>query len=120
MRVTLALILALCVRTASFAQSPEPASAGPFSAEPRFFAPFSATAVTRVVQRTQSGRFERTVTTTYYRDSFGRVRVEYAAAPDGSGGGRKAVLLVPNPYARTERMFLVDDEAKQVELMNFG
>jgi hypothetical protein len=80
------------------------------------------------VQRTPGGgRFSRKVTGVYYRDSSGRVRVEYAPAAetrgdgrsDPDGGARRVAILLPNPYARTDRVYLVDDEAKLVEKMDF-
>lgn len=123
-RAVSAVTFALSVTTTvAIAQSREPAEAtvGPFSGEPRFFAPFSADAVTRVVQRTpEGGRFERISMAKYYRDSFGRVRVEYAPGVDGGGDTRTVAMMVPNPYARTDRVFLIDDAAKLVEPVHFG
>lgn len=120
----LALTIALCATTVSLGRSQEPTgtSEGPFTAEPRFSAPFSANAVTTVVQRTAGGgRVARKVVARYFRDSFGRVRVEYAPSSNTAGGdGPTAALVMPNPYARTDRVFLVDDAAKLVELTDFG
>ena len=118
LRRAILLTFALCVTTVSLGQSREPleSSLGPLSAEPRFFAPFSAKAVTRVVQRTQGRRMDRTTVSTYYRDSFGRVRVEYELNAAAGDGAQKGVLLIPNPYARTDRVFRVDDDAKLVEV----
>jgi hypothetical protein len=129
-RAILALTFALCATAVSIGRAQEPAGTnlGPLSSDPRFFLPFSATAVTTVVQRTPGGgRFSRKVTGVYYRDSSGRVRVEYAPAAetrgdarsDTDGGARKVAILLPNPYARTDRVYLVDDEAKLVEKMDF-
>jgi len=118
----LALTIALCVTTVSLGQPQEPAgtSVGPFTTEPRFSAPFSANAVTTVVQRTpEGGRFARKVVAAYYRDSFGRVRVEYTPSSN-AGEARTMAIVMPNPYARTDRVFLVDDAAKLVEWTNFG
>ena len=117
----LAPTFVLCVTTVSLAQSPEPSgtSAGPFSAEPRFFAPFSANAVTTIVQRTPGGgRLSRKLTAAFYRDSLGRVRVEYTPRSDAGNDERKVAMVQPNPYARRDRVFLVDDAAKMVELMD--
>jgi hypothetical protein len=77
-RAILALAFALCVTVVSLGQPQEAAGTlGPFTGEPRFLAPFSANAVTKVVQRTPQGRRDdRTMVAAYYRDSFGRVRVE--------------------------------------------
>jgi len=120
-RTILALAFALCVTTVSLGQPQEPAGTlGPITGEPRFFAPFSANAITKVVQRTrEGGRFERIVEAKYYRDSFGRVRVEYAPSSNVVGDARTVAVVVPNPYARTDRVFLVDDAAKLVEPVDF-
>ncbi len=97
----------------------EGTSVGLFASEPRFFAPFSAKAVTKVVQHTVGvGRLERIFTAKYYRDAFGRVRVEYAPSSGGDGDGAGAAILVPNPYSlTTERVFLIDESAKQLGVM---
>lgn len=119
----LALTIAVCVTTVSLGQPPEPAgpSLGPFTAEPRFSTPFSANAVTIVVQRTaEGGRVARKVMARYYRDSFGRVRVDYAPSSNTGGDAPTAAMVMPNPYARTDRVFLVDDAAKLVERTDFG
>lgn len=118
----LALTIALCVTTVAVGQAQEPtgASVGPFTAEPRFSAPFSANVVTTVVQRTpEGGRVARKVAARYYRDSFGRVRVEYAPSSNTGGDAPTAAIVMPNPYARRDRVFLVDDAAKLVEWMGF-
>jgi hypothetical protein len=97
------------------------ASVGPFTAEPRFSAPFSATVTTTVVQRTpEGGRLARKVVAKYCRDSFGRVRVEYAPSSNTGGDAPTASLVMPNPYAQRDRVFLVDDVAKLVEWTDFG
>jgi hypothetical protein len=86
-RAILALTFALCATAVSIGRAQEPAGTnlGPLSSDPRFFLPFSATAVTTVVQRTPGGgRFSRKVTGVYYRDSSGRVRVEYAPAAENA------------------------------------
>jgi hypothetical protein len=120
-RAILALMLAVCLPTVALAQTPEPTALGPLSGEPRFFAAFSAKAVTRVVQRTNgNAHIARKVVATYYRDSSGRVRVDYVANSDLEGDGAKGSLLMPNPYARTDRVFLVDGTAKTVEMGDFG
>jgi len=62
----------------------------------------------------------RTALAAYYRDSFGRVRVEYTPLLENGREGRTAALVMPNPYARTDRVFLVDDAAKVVELTDVG
>ena len=119
-RAILALAFALCLPTVSRGQVQEPTAFGPLSGEPRFFAPFSAKAVTRVVQRTRDGaHFERKVVAAYYRDSSGRVSVDYTGSSDFGGDGGKGSLLVPNPYAKTDRVFMVDDAATTVELGDF-
>jgi len=119
---TVLLICALFVTTGSFSQSQEPArpSVGPLSAEPRFFAPFSAKVITKAVQRTPARSLSRTATAAYYRDSFGRVRVEYKPLLETGREGPTAALVMPNPYARTDRVFMVDDDAKVVELTDVG
>jgi hypothetical protein len=122
-RAILALTIALCATTVSLGQSQEPAgtSVGPFTVEPRFSAPFSANVVTTVVQRTtEGGRVARKVVARYFRDSFARVRVEYAPSSNAGGDAPTAALVMPNPYARRDRVFLVDDAAKLVELTDFG
>lgn len=119
----LALAIALCMTTVSLGQLQEPTgtSVGPFTVEPRFSAPFSATVVTTVVQRTpQGGRVARKVVARYYRDSFGRVRVDYAPVSNTDREAPMAALVMPNPYAQRDRVFLIDDAAKVVELMDFG
>ena len=119
-RASLALTFAVCLPTVTLGQAPDATVPGPFSGEPRFFAAFSAKAVTRVVQRTDGGAsVARKVVTAHYRDSSGRVRVDYVANSDLDGDGAKGSLLVPNPYARTDRVFLVDDTAKTVEMGDF-
>jgi hypothetical protein len=71
-RAILALAFALCLPTLGLGQAQEPTGLGPLSGEPRFFAAFSAKAVTRVVQHSRDGgRFERKVVAAYYRDSSG-------------------------------------------------
>ena len=115
-RAILALTIALCATTGQ-AQEPTGTSGGPFTAEPRFSAPFSASVVTTVVQRTpEGGRLARKVVARYCRDSFGRVRVEYAPSSNAGGDTPTAALVMPNPYAPRDRVFLVDDAAKLVEL----
>jgi hypothetical protein len=107
-RAILALTIALCATTVSLGQPQEPAgtSGGPFTAEPRFFAPFSANVVTTVVQRTpEGGRLARKVVARYYRDSFGRVRVEYAPSSNAGGDTPTAALVMPNPHAPRDRVF---------------
>jgi hypothetical protein len=118
-RVILIQTAALCVLAVSLGRAQEPAgtSAGPSTAEPRFSAPFSATVVTTVVQRTpDGGRVARKMVAKYYRDSFGRERVEYAPNSNAGGDTPTAALVMPNPYAPRDRVFLVDDAAKIVEL----
>jgi len=129
-RAILALTIALCVAAVLLgnAQEPPGSDVGPLSSEPRFFAPFSATAVTTAVQRTPGGgRFSRKAVAVYHRDSAGRVRVEYSptSEPHGDAGSdpgdaRKVAIVVPNPYAQRDRAYLVDDEAKLVQWMDFG
>ena len=119
----LALTIALCATTVSVGQAQEPTgtSVGPFTGEPRFSAPFSASVVTTVVQRTpEGGRLARKVAAKYYRDSFGRVRVDYVPSSNAGGDAPTASMVMPNPYARTDRVFLVDDAAKLVEWMDFS
>src|SRR5262245_5647043 len=117
-RAILALTFALCVATVCLGHAQQPAgtSLGPLSGEPRFFAPFSADAITNILQRTRDGgRFARRVVMRYYRDSFGRVRVEYT--PNSTDDSSRTVgLVVATPYARRDHVFLVDDDTKLVEL----
>ena len=98
-------------------------STGPFagllSDQPRFDAPFTARATLTVIQRTPGGgKLQRKVTTDHFRDSRGRVRIEYAANAD-DGMPRTMILLLPNPYAQSDRLFMVDDVEKRVEWFDF-
>jgi hypothetical protein len=109
--------LTLCVTTVFLGHAQQSAglSVGPLSGEPRFFAPFAADAITNIVQRRRDGgRAARRVVMKYYRDSFGRVRVEYTPTSTDDSA-RTVALVVPNPYAQRDRVFLVDDDAKLVE-----
>ena len=113
--------LVLLHGTGAIGQSvPTGAFIGPFSNEPRFNAPFSAHATLRIVQRTENGgQVDPTFTTTHFRDSLGRVRIEYAVGAD-SDGPRAMVLLVPNPYAPKDRVFLIDDVERLIEWVDAG
>jgi hypothetical protein len=94
------------------------AAEGPLTERPRFHAPFSATATTIVHQRIEGQRIDRTATARFYRHSDGRVRIDYT--PVGPAGSMNTVaVVVPNPYAPKERLFLVDDEAKTVTLASY-
>lgn len=90
-------------------------AAGPLTERPRFHAPFSAIATTIVRQQTEGGRVERTATARFYRDSNGRVRIEYTPL-EPAGKSTPMAVVVPNPYAPKERLFIVDDAAKTIEL----
>jgi hypothetical protein len=95
------------------ADAPPDALLGPLSAAPRFHAPFSATATTVVQQRTDRGLIERSATARYYRDSNGRVRIEYTPVTQ-TGRGTTIAVVVPNPYAPKERLFMIDEAAKTI------
>jgi hypothetical protein len=41
--------------------------------------------------------------------------VDYAPSSNAGGDAAAAAFVMPNPYARRERVFLVDDAAKLVE-----
>ena len=118
--ILLTVILGSMSVSVSLSQEPLRSSGGPLSADPRFFAPFSAKAITSVVQTTLGRPMNRTSVAAFYRDSFGRVRVEYRPLVETGSERRTPALVMPNPYARTDRVFLVDDSAKQVELANAG
>jgi len=114
-RAALGVALVLMQGMGAIGQSPSPgANLGLLSDAPRFHAPFSARSTLTVIQRTDNGgQWQRTLTTTQFRDSRGRVRIEYGVAVDS--GPRELVLLAPNPYAPRERLFLIDDVEKLIE-----
>ena len=118
-RAALGVALLLMQGVGAIGQTPSPgANLGLLSDAPRFDAPFSARATLRVSQRTDNGgQLHRTLTTTQFRDSRGRVRIEYAVAADR--GPRELVLLVPNPYAPRDRLFLIDDVEKLIEWVDY-
>jgi hypothetical protein len=114
----LALVLGLTAATGVASQLPDiiPGTAeGPLTERPRFHTAFSATATTIVRQRTEGGRVDRTATARFYRDSNGRVRIEYTPL-EPAGKATPMAAVVPNPFAPKERLFIVDDAAKTIEL----
>ncbi len=117
-----ALVLGLSATTVGIAKqisdTPTDDLLGPLSVAPRFHAPFSARATTIVLQRTQDGPLERTTTARYYRDSNGRVRIEYTPVVQ-SGQSSPIAVVVPNPYAPKERLFMIDEAAKTIELTDY-
>jgi hypothetical protein len=88
-----------------------PALIGPFTDSPKFHAPFSADATT-VVDHAGTRQEMRA---RYFRDSAGRVRVEYA-----DGAGHLIAMIMPNPYARRDRLYMVDDAQRTVALVTYG
>jgi hypothetical protein len=115
----LALAVGFGATTVAIANQVSDASAndllGPLSVAARFDAPFSATATTVILQRTpEGGTLERSTTARYYRDTNGRVRIEYTPVAQSERTTTVAVV-VPNPYAQKERLFMIDEAEKTVE-----
>jgi hypothetical protein len=107
----------------AFAQDrPDPYGAfvGPFSrTRPALGAPFSADATTIIRQTEPDGRRRRRqATARYYRDSMGRVRVEYNVPADGSRGNvtasKRMAMLLPDPGNLT--VYTVDDSTQTAHL----
>ena len=120
LRAALGAVIAVFLSAGVIGQSiPSDAAGGALSGDPRFYAPFSALATLRVTQRTDNGeQLHRTFTTAQFRDSRGRVRIEYVVAAE-SGGSRDIALVMPNPYAPRDRLFLVDDVEKLIEWVEY-
>jgi hypothetical protein len=94
--VCLRLSLSALISVVAFAQSDAVDNGGPLSGPPPLNAPFSADAITTVMQRLKDGtRIERKMTAHYYRDAAGRVRVVQTTSANRSTDSR--ITLFPDP-----------------------
>jgi hypothetical protein len=95
-RACLGLLASALISAAAFGQSDVVENGGPLSGPPPLNAPFTADALTTVMQRLPDGsRIERKMTAHYYRDAAGRVRVEQAPPAKPSADVR--IIVFPDP-----------------------
>ena len=92
---------------------------GPFSNTPIVNAPFSAEAMTIVTEKVENETRTSTGSARYYRDSMGRVRVEYEVPLAESHEGTKTVaMILPDPIAR--KVYTVDQATETIRQSHLG